>query len=58
MDELIDPSHEDYCAFLGYGLVDGAIDSGDFCEVLQCAVDCDPAPALADHIVTQKAIKA
>lgn len=41
MDELIDPSHEDYCAFLGYALDDGAIDSGDFYEVLQRAVDCD-----------------
>lgn len=58
MDELIDPSHEDYCAFLGYALADGAIDSGDFYEVLQRAVDCDPAPALAYCIVTQKAVKA
>lgn len=55
MDKLIGPSHEDYCAFLGYALADGAIDSGDFYEVLQRAVDCDPAPALADCIVTQKA---
>lgn len=58
MDELIDSSHEDNCAFLEYALAYDAIDSGDFYEVLQRAVDFDPAPALADRIVTQKAVKA
>jgi hypothetical protein len=56
--ELIDPGKENYCAFLGHVIEDGAAGSVDFGEVLRRADDYDPTNAPADGIGTQKTIKA
>jgi hypothetical protein len=56
--KLIDPSKENYCAFLGYVIEEGATGSVDFGEVLRRGGDYDPTEASADGIGTQQAIKA